>query len=1128
MMVTFISQCEKKALSRSRRVLDAFADRIGDNTWQTVITQEGLLAVKKLLRKTATKNTAVSCFWIRSRSRSDLVWVVGNKNKFNSEGLVPVNSTTNELMKESTFFNNTEVIALLAGIAGFFHDLGKANILFQNKLSPDAKGNTFEPYRHEWVSLRLFQALVDKQNDKMWLQALADIDNSAENRVLEKLEQIKDGSDNNQYSNPFIVLPPVAKMVAWLIVSHHKLPVYPKQRNKPEQFTTPPGFEHMDKWVEHFKPVWNSPSVAGERDQESETLKLWDKKILENNWSFGVYGTPFNSVLWQKKVRKIAKKALNTPNLFEVDWPSQRFTAHIARMALMLSDHYYSSLSMADEEWLENKDDWQDPNYKAIANTDRETSKEKQHLDEHNIGVGLNAYGLVKELPRLRDDLKSLPSDIKEFTQNVEDQFSEEDRNREHIKSIIKNFKWQDAAFSLAKKLQADTKNHGFFGINMASTGKGKTRSNARIIYALADDKQGCRFSVALGLRALTLQTGEALAKHLNIKKDEELAVLIGSQAVKQLYEMSTGSDSEKGLVADTEEVIYKGEKFEGDFSKWTKHDEKIGRLLQAPVLVSTIDYLIPATEGTRGGRQIAPMLRLLTSDLILDEPDDFGLEDLPALCRLVNWAGMLGSKVLLSTATMPPALAYALFQAYQAGRKEYIKANRDEGQTDKVCCAWFDEFGTSRPKDALIGNTQLFMAQHTKFVDKRIKALKKENKVLRKAKLLPISCNTPDQAISTVAEVIQSAIHSLHNSHHQVHISGKKVSIGLVRMANINPLVAVAKQLLLMSPQENYRIHYCVYHSQYPLAIRSHIENKLDATLNRENENDIWLQKEIAQAVKQQPELNHIFVVLATSVAEVGRDHDYDWAVAEPSSMRSLIQLAGRIQRHRKKTPETENLLILSKNIRALKKEKIVFCKPGFENSGREFISHDLNDLLTPEEYETIDAIPRIKKLQGKPKRDGSKYCNFVELEQIALYQRLLGAGKTENKASYWWEKQPAWNGELQKRQPFRQSAKDSEYSRFFDIDNDQLLWKKLKKTASYYQWYEDDGIELKEIHISNGNDFWLALDTRDIYQNLVDKLNFDIDKINNQFGVVRLREDDRNVISWCYHKNLGVFNDL
>ncbi|MBU0485190.1 MAG: hypothetical protein KKB30_11855 [Proteobacteria bacterium] len=55
MMVIFISQCEKNALKKTRRVLDAFANRIGDNTWQTVITEEGLNTVKKMLRQTAEK-----------------------------------------------------------------------------------------------------------------------------------------------------------------------------------------------------------------------------------------------------------------------------------------------------------------------------------------------------------------------------------------------------------------------------------------------------------------------------------------------------------------------------------------------------------------------------------------------------------------------------------------------------------------------------------------------------------------------------------------------------------------------------------------------------------------------------------------------------------------------------------------------------------------------------------------------------------------------------------------------------------------------------------------------------------------------------------------------------------------
>lgn len=86
MMVMFVSQCEKKALSRTRRVLDSFANRIGDNTWQTVITQDGLETVKRLLRKTASKNTAVSSHWLRSRSRVDLQWIIGRKQKFNEQG----------------------------------------------------------------------------------------------------------------------------------------------------------------------------------------------------------------------------------------------------------------------------------------------------------------------------------------------------------------------------------------------------------------------------------------------------------------------------------------------------------------------------------------------------------------------------------------------------------------------------------------------------------------------------------------------------------------------------------------------------------------------------------------------------------------------------------------------------------------------------------------------------------------------------------------------------------------------------------------------------------------------------------------------------------------------------------
>ena len=51
MLITIISECEKKALLRTRRVLNAFANRIGEKTWQTIITQEGLISLKNFYLK---------------------------------------------------------------------------------------------------------------------------------------------------------------------------------------------------------------------------------------------------------------------------------------------------------------------------------------------------------------------------------------------------------------------------------------------------------------------------------------------------------------------------------------------------------------------------------------------------------------------------------------------------------------------------------------------------------------------------------------------------------------------------------------------------------------------------------------------------------------------------------------------------------------------------------------------------------------------------------------------------------------------------------------------------------------------------------------------------------------------
>ncbi|MEW3673974.1 hypothetical protein QOZ77_32700, partial [Pseudomonas aeruginosa] len=76
-----MSQCEKRALSETRRNLDQVAERRGERTWQTPITQAGLDTLRRLLKKSARRNTAVACHWIRGRDHSELLWIVGDASR---------------------------------------------------------------------------------------------------------------------------------------------------------------------------------------------------------------------------------------------------------------------------------------------------------------------------------------------------------------------------------------------------------------------------------------------------------------------------------------------------------------------------------------------------------------------------------------------------------------------------------------------------------------------------------------------------------------------------------------------------------------------------------------------------------------------------------------------------------------------------------------------------------------------------------------------------------------------------------------------------------------------------------------------------------------------------------------
>ena len=986
MMVTFVSQCEKKAHNRTRRVLDSFANRIGDNTWQTVITNEGLNAVKKLLRKTASKNTAVACHWIRSRSRSQFLWVVGNKQKFSNIGVVAVNTTKRKLVNSHVENDWTylPLIKALVAIAALLHDWGKASELFQEKLNPKNKmGFKGDPIRHEWISCLLLNALVqthqentDNLHDGAWLGAL--VNGNIDEALIKAIA-------SQQQINPLANLPPIAKLVAWLIVSHHRLPLNSAIKNNIRAESWP----KIDDVLRQITQQWGYENKYDEVEYKQRVVRCF-------NFPNGLLSA---SQPWLKQIKKWSQRLLACEKqaLQSLSDGSYRSILSYSRLCLMLGDHYYSSQG-ADKKWQDN--------IGLFANTDFKSKALKQKLDEHLVGVAKHGLNTVHLLPSFERE-PPVAQDIAALK-----------------KLSPKDFRWQDKAVDGIKAWRTDNnQKQGFFAVNMASTGCGKTFANVKVMQALSDDGNSLRFVLALGLRTLTLQTGDEYRDRVGLD-EAELAVLIGSRAVMELHQQAkldedeasfeqSGSESQESLLE--EEVDYDCAIPEAGMATVLR-EERDRKFLYAPVLACTIDHLMAATDTKRGGRYILPILRLMSSDIVIDEIDDFSGKDLVAIGRLIHLAGMLGRKVMISSATIPPDLAEGYFKAYRDGWQIYCKTR---SASTVIGCGWIDEFNTKvvsnnglQDKDAILA----YRKQHAVFIDDRVAKLLKQS-VKRKADVT--SCesifsdfahNHNDEGViadkqHAYFKCISDSAVAKHRNHHSVDAQSKlAVSFGVVRMANISPCIALTQYLLVADIPTDTQIRIMPYHSQQVLLMRHKQEQHLDQVLKRK-EGDGEQAKAFSNPIIRQ-HLDHIrrhealvknvlFILVATPVEEVGRDHDFDWAVIEPSSYRSIIQLAGRVHRHRKTAVQEPNVSLLQYNWKGIRdkhrEDAKVFNRPGFEETVQ-LESHDLNDLLDTETLlQRLDAIPRIRKPQ-----ELQHTKQLADLEHYVIH-RLLATYRTE-----------------------------------------------------------------------------------------------------------------------------------
>lgn len=399
-------------------------------------------------------------------------------------------------------------------------------------------------------------------------------------------------------------------------------------------------------------------------------------------------------------------------------------------------------------------------------------------------------------------------------------------------------------------------------------------------------------------------------------------------------------------------------------------------------------------------------------------------------------------------------------------------------------------------------------------------------------------------QRVLFAEHVLESCVR-LHDAHAEtVPIGGKRVSFGLVRMANVEPLFDVAKRLFELGAPEGVRLHLCVYHARFPLVQRSAIEHQLDQAFNRRGGGArVYEQPEIRTLIEAHPESNHVFIVLASPVCEVGRDWDADWAVVEPSSMRSLIQLAGRVQRHRGKVPNSANLLVLDRNVKGIevtssRKQTPMFERPGFErrdDSRFQVRSPRVSKLLSAQELRVVTALPRV---QPRPEQDWKISERLVDLEHariavamlprarlpVAIAPREEAMGRDEAAWS-WQHARAALTGVLSQKQPFREDTQPKRSLVFLPEDDEEsLVLHRVEddpKQRGRNLYVRIDELHHREpVALGPRIGSWGDFDVRTLLVAQAEQLGLSLRRAAEKFATVEVPKSDQG---WRVHPWLG-----
>lgn len=887
MHVIFVSMCEKRAIKRTRSVLDAYANRIGDSTWSTPITTEALQTIKLALKQKATRQSAIACYRNQGMRRMTLLWTVGSSSMFGKSGEIAIGTRGHKsVAPPHQWLSNACLVAKESGLG---HDIGKTSANFQEKLAraiQKESGDFTDPARHEIISALILSRLLAGQS---WGEAWTDL--RIENKTKD-LVFMREGINSYQHA------------ILYCIATHHKLFGGESGRAL--------GLDNHLNLINGAEYV--IVKIAPHRDSDKV------KSIAEN------------------MVRRITAKVSTEDNRNEAYW---RGIAIIARAGLILADHKVSAEAMFEQD-----------NQQCFANTNKRETKGSlllnQGLSWHLSHVGREAGLMVRNMASL-----SAPG------------VSDETINELTMRASGR-FEWQNTA---AMALTAGRPSLVF---NIAATGSGKTRMNARAAAVLTGDRP-LRLSVVLNLRSLTLQTGDVYRHELHTQPDE-LAVQIGDSSARKMHEYERADINECELTTTEEQEDPEIESQPFDTPEWLSSSCKTANtkaIAMSPILVATIDYIINAGDPRKQAKHAIALLRIMHSDIIIDEIDSYESEALAAVMRLVQLAGMFGRNVIVSSATLSNGPAALICRSYASGFETFKSMNNSKIEFQSVI---IDDSIAPSVADGAVG----FDSMYQQHVSAMMLSIKK-NIVTKKAEIVRFEKNS-----KAMRAAILSTIHTMHVQH-QWGVDSK-LSIGLIRVANIGRAIELANEISKLSDTQ-----VCCYHAQHFSIQRYYIEQRLDQLLTRKGSQSnqaIMKDAEISALINQSHGRDVKIIVIATPVEEVGRDHDFDWAIIEPSSAQSIVQTAGRVNRHRLAEVVDANIGILQYNYRAIEKfngsklkndgDGLVFIKPGYEqgmdrgnttHKSRDIgLSHDMCDLLNETLLlERLDADLRFNDVAHK-----------------------------------------------------------------------------------------------------------------------------------------------------------------